>query len=60
MDKLFNPSQVSKKMLCSNGHAMLPEFHNCSHLNLLSASSDTLKIPKVISVDLKWVSVLPN
>ena len=28
--KLFNPSQVSEKMLCSNSHAMLPELCNCS------------------------------
>ena len=30
MDKLFNPSQVSNKILCLNGHARLSEFHDCS------------------------------
>ena len=30
------------------------------HLKLLPASSDTLETPKVISVDLKLISALPN
>ena len=30
MDKLFNPSEVSNKILCLSGHARLSEFNNCS------------------------------
>ena len=46
MDKLFNSSQVSNKIL-----RFLQGSLKSMIVNLSSASNNTLKIPKVISVD---------